>query len=167
EQPGRILAKMNALTDKEMIQALYRASCAGVQIDLIIRGICCLRPGIPGVSENIRVHSIVGRFLEHGRAYCFRAGRREKVWISSADWMTRNLERRVETLFPVLNPRLKRRVIGILETQLADNVKRRQLLSDGTYVRITPGEEEEPLNSQERLYETALATHRRNIYPRI
>ncbi|MDI3328887.1 MAG: RNA degradosome polyphosphate kinase [Alicyclobacillaceae bacterium] len=167
EHPGRIIAKMNALTDKEMIQALYRASCAGVKIDLIVRGICCLRPGIPGVSENIRVHSIVGRFLEHGRAYYFRSGRREKVFISSADWMTRNLERRVETLFPVLHPKLKKRVIGILETQLADNVKRRELRPDGIYVPVVPREGEEPVNSQERLYHLVAATLRRSLYPRL
>ncbi|WP_249226668.1 RNA degradosome polyphosphate kinase [Alicyclobacillus mengziensis] len=159
-QPGRIIAKMNSLTDKHMIQALYRASCHGVKIDLIVRGICCLRPGVTGISENIRVHSIIGRFLEHGRAFYFQNGRRSKVFLSSADWMTRNLESRVETLFPVLQPRLKRLVINILETQLRDNVKRRELLPDGTYQRIVPGPDEEPIDSQNRQYRPAAALKR-------
>ncbi|WP_028987382.1 RNA degradosome polyphosphate kinase [Thermicanus aegyptius] len=155
ERPGHIIAKMNSLTDKEMIKALYRASSCGVKIDLIIRGICCLRPGIPGISENIRVFSIVGRFLEHSRVYYFQYGRREKVFVSSADWMTRNLDRRVEALFPILNPRLKKRIIQFLEIQLMDNVKRRELMTDGTYVRVKPAEGEEPLYTHEYLYRLA------------
>ncbi|GMA51373.1 polyphosphate kinase [Alicyclobacillus contaminans] len=162
-EPGRIIAKMNALTDKDMIDGLYRASGAGVEIDLIVRGICCLRPGIPGVSENIRVHSIVGRFLEHGRAYYFRSGNQEKVFLSSADWMTRNLETRVETLFPVLHPPLQQRVKDILDTQLADNVKRRVLQPDGTYVRVTPWSGEPAVNSQEVLYRQVVKSHRQLI----
>lgn len=155
DRPGRVIAKMNALTDKHMIQALYRASCSGVQIDLIVRGICCLRPGIPGISENIRVHSIVGRFLEHGRAYYFSSGRKEKVYLSSADWMTRNLEHRVETLFPVLDRKLQQRVMDILESQLADNVKRRELQPDGSYVHIYPTDAEPACNSQVLAYTAA------------
>lgn len=161
-QPGRIIAKMNSLTDKHMIQALYRASCHGVKIDLIVRGICCLRPGVTGISENIRVHSIIGRFLEHGRAFYFQNGGRSKVFLSSADWMTRNLESRVETMFPVLHPRLKRLVISILETQLRDNVKRRELQPDGTYQRIEPGPDEEPIDSQNRQYRPAAALKRQS-----
>ncbi|WAH36947.1 RNA degradosome polyphosphate kinase [Alicyclobacillus dauci] len=161
---GRVIAKMNSLTDKDLIQALYRASCMGVKIDLIVRGICCLRPGIPGVSENIRVHSIVGRFLEHGRAYYFCSGNRKKVFLSSADWMTRNLEHRVETLFPVLESKLKERVIEVLETQLADNVKRRELQPDGSYLRIIRQEGEERINSQERLYEWSVASVQESLH---
>lgn len=153
EYPGRVIAKMNSLTDKHIIQALYKASQAGVQIDLIVRGICCLRPGIPGVSEHIRVHSIVGRFLEHGRAYYFHSRGRKKVFLSSADWMTRNLEMRVETMFPVLQPKLKKRIIDILETQLADNVKRRELQSDGTYRHVSVPEGAERIDSQEIQYQ--------------
>ncbi|ABZ82851.1 polyphosphate kinase [Heliomicrobium modesticaldum Ice1] len=136
EKPGRIIAKMNSLTDEHMIQMLYKASCAGVQIDLIVRGICCLRPGIPGVSENVRVTSIVGRFLEHHRAYYFQNGGSEEIYLSSADWMDRNLDRRVELLFPVKAPALAQRVKAILEIMLKDNVKARRLLPDGTYVRV-------------------------------
>lgn len=167
ERPGHIIAKMNSLTDKDMIKALYRASSAGVKIDLIVRGICCLRPGIPGVSENIRVYSIVGRFLEHSRVYYFQYGRREKIYISSADWMTRNLERRVETLFPLLNPRLKKRVIRFLEIQLSDNVKRRELKADGNYVRITRQEGESPINTHEEIYrmlEEEVKKNPRNLF---
>ncbi|QSO50790.1 RNA degradosome polyphosphate kinase [Alicyclobacillus curvatus] len=160
DQPGRIIAKMNSLTDQHMIRALYRASCHGVKIDLIVRGICCLRPGITGVSENIRVHSIIGRFLEHGRAYYFQNGRQSRLFLSSADWMTRNLESRVETLFPVLHPKLRRVIIGILETQLRDNVKRRELQPDGTYRRVVPAPGEEPISSQNRQYHVAAALKR-------
>ncbi|MZP31088.1 RNA degradosome polyphosphate kinase [Heliobacterium undosum] len=147
EKPGRIIAKMNSLTDERMIQMLYKASCAGVQIDLIIRGVCCLRPGIPGVSENIRVTSIVGRFLEHHRAYYFQNGGSEEIYLSSADWMDRNLDRRVELLFPVKAPASAQRVKAILEMMLKDNVKARRLLPDGTYVRVAQ-EEREVLQSQ-------------------
>lgn len=133
ECPGRIIVKMNSLTDKEIIMALYRASQAGVKIDLIVRGICCLRPGIPGVSENIRVISIIGRFLEHSRIYYFANGGDEELFMSSADWMTRNLDRRVEILFPIRDPDLKERTKEILNIQLRDNVKARELLPDGTY----------------------------------
>lgn len=152
DSPGRIIVKLNSLTNKEMILALYEASTAGVQIDLIIRGICCLRPGIPGVSENIRVHSIVGRFLEHSRIFYFQNGGDELVLLSSADWMSRNLNHRVELMFPVVQDNLKERVKHILQTQLHDTVKRHELTSDGNYVRPATPEEEEPLNSQEYFY---------------
>lgn len=154
---GHIIAKMNSLTNKDIIQALYRASCAGVAIDLIVRGICCLRPGLPGVSENIRVYSIVGRFLEHGRAYYFDTGLRETLFLSSADWMTRNFEQRVETLFPILHPDCKNLVLKILQTQLRDNVKRRELMPDGTYVHVLPHSGEERINSQEKLLDVISA----------
>ena len=137
---GRLIFKMNALEDKAMIRLLYEASCAGVQIDLIVRGLCCLRPGIPGVSENIRVRSIVGRFLEHSRLYYFANGgekgkeERAEMYMGSADLMPRNLDRRVETLFPVRNPKIVGRLYeGVLEKCLADNRKSRAGKADGTY----------------------------------
>ena len=131
-----IVAKVNSICDKEVIQALYRASSAGVKIDLIVRGICCLKPGIKGVSENITVRSIVGDFLEHSRIFYFDNAGNYEVYCGSSDWMPRNLLRRVEIMFPILDEGLKKKVIYILETLLADNVKARVELSDGTYTRI-------------------------------
>jgi polyphosphate kinase len=134
--PARIVAKMNALLDKNIVQALYRASQAGVDIDLIVRGICALRPGVRGVSDRIRVRSIVGRFLEHSRIFYFANGGQEEIYTGSADWMPRNLYERVEVLTPVRDELLRERVRGeILEAYLADNLKARILLKDGTYIR--------------------------------
>jgi polyphosphate kinase len=134
--PARIIAKMNALLDKNIVQALYRASQAGVEIDLIVRGICALRPGVRGVSENIRVRSIVGRFLEHSRIYYFANGGDEEIYIGSADWMPRNLYERVEVLVPLRDEMLRQRVRHeILDAYLADNRKARILLKDETYIR--------------------------------
>ena len=133
---ARIVAKINSLADTELIMMLYRASKVGVKIDLIVRGICCLRPGIPGVSENITVRSIVGRFLEHSRIFYFYNNGKEDVFLSSADWMPRNLDRRVELLFPVEDKVLRHRVIKILEMNLEDTVKARLLNSEGRYKKI-------------------------------
>jgi polyphosphate kinase len=130
---GRIIAKLNSLADPQMISALYEASKAGVEIDLNVRGICCLRPGVPGLSENIRVTSIIDRFLEHARILYFHHGGDERVFISSADWMPRNLDRRAELLIPILDDSCKRRVINILRTCLRDNTKARVLTADGSY----------------------------------
>ncbi|MEO7386079.1 MAG: polyphosphate kinase 1 [Gammaproteobacteria bacterium] len=140
---GHIIAKLNALVEPEVIRALYRASCAGVMVDLIVRGICCLRPGIPGVSDNIRVRSVVGRFLEHSRVYYFHANGEEHIFCSSADWMDRNFFRRVEVCFPVLSENLKARVIADLDLGLSDNSQAWELKADGSYrlVRPAPGEE--------------------------
>lgn len=161
DHPGRIIAKMNSLTNKSVIQALYRASCTGVTIDLIVRGICCLRPGVPGVSDNIHVYSIVGRFLEHGRAYYFHNGHTDTLFLSSADWMTRNFEQRVEILFPVNDPSGKNLVLTVMETQLKDTVKRRQLMPDGTYVRVLPHPGTPLMSSQEALRDVIYRiTHR-------
>ncbi|NGQ95781.1 RNA degradosome polyphosphate kinase [Brevibacillus sp. SYP-B805] len=146
-KPARIIAKMNALTDKRIMEALYKASCAGVEIDLIIRGICCLRPGIAGVSENIRVISIVGRFLEHSRIYYFLNGGEERIFLASADWMTRNMVARVELLFPVYQENLKERIKQILDIMLSDDAKARMLLPDGTYINVVSNKPA-PLNSQ-------------------
>ena len=152
---GRIVAKMNSLVDSEVIKALYRASQAGVQIDLIVRGICCLRPGMPVVSEHIRVVSIVDRFLEHSRIWFFEAGGKRELWLSSADWMPRNFIRRVEVAFPIEDPALKDRITEeILGTALLDNAKARFLHPDGHYERIVPGSfgtPATPVRSQERL----------------
>src|SRR5438477_6819365 len=146
---GRIIAKRNAVSEPDAIKALYRASQAGVQIDLIVRGICSLRPGIPGLSERIKVISIVDRFLEHTRIWFFEAGGKKEVWLASADWMPRNFIRRVETAFPVEDPALKERIVDeLLGTQLADNVKARVLLPDGRYERAQT--DKPPLRSQER-----------------
>lgn len=133
---AKIIAKMNSLCDQQIIAALYSAAAAGVKIDLIIRGICCLKTGIPGISENITVHSLVGNFLEHARVFYFYSNGFEEVYMGSADWMPRNLDKRVEIVFPVEDPELKEEVIHILDIQLADNRKRRILLPDGSYERI-------------------------------
>ena len=133
---AHIVAKMNSLCDKEIISALYEASAAGVKIELIVRGICCLKVGIPGVSENISVRSIVGNFLEHSRIFYFYNNGEENVYMGSADWMPRNLDKRVEILFPVENPVLKEQVIHILDVELADNVKARVLQTDGSYEKV-------------------------------
>ncbi|MFP3393108.1 RNA degradosome polyphosphate kinase [Brevibacillus sp. SIMBA_040] len=152
--PAFIIAKMNSLTDKQIIEALYRASCAGVKIDLIVRGVCCLRPGLPEVSANIRVISIVGRYLEHSRIYVFCNGGNPQVYLSSADWMTRNMIARVEILFPVVQDDLKARVIHYLEVMLKDDAKASMLLPDGTYIRVQP-ESPFPQNSQLFFWEEA------------
>jgi len=156
KKPGHIIAKMNSLTDKDLIKALYTASRCGVQVDLIVRGICCLRPGIPNVSENIRVSSVVGRFLEHGRIFYFQNGDEEEVFLSSADWMTRNMAYRVELMFPVRQPNLKDRLKHILAVELTDNFNRYVLNSSGTYEKVVPGEGEEILDSQSYFYEEAM-----------
>ena len=150
---GHIIAKINALVEPEVIRALYRASCAGVFVDLIVRGICCLRPGIPGVSDNIRVRSIVGRFLEHTRVYYFHSNGDERVFCSSADWMDRNFFRRVEVAFPIQDPELKDRIIADLDTYLSDNTQAWNLQSDGSYRRMTPSAGAEFVTAQLRLLE--------------
>ncbi len=149
---GRLAFKLNALIDKGIIQALYRASMAGVKVDLNVRGMCSLRPGIPGISDNIRVTSIVSRFLEHSRIYYFHNDGEEEVLLGSSDMMTRNLDRRVEILFPVRNKKLKRAIVkNILEVHLRDNVKARELLPTGQWIKVRPKEGEEPLSSQDWL----------------
>ncbi|MGK2934067.1 MAG: polyphosphate kinase 1 [Gemmatimonadaceae bacterium] len=142
-KPARIIAKMNALVDEETITALYGASEAGVEIDLIVRGICCLRPGLPGVSERIRVLSIIGRFLEHSRIWYWENGGEPEYYFGSPDWMPRNLDRRVECVAPVEDPRLQPRIKALLETCLADNRQAWELRPDGTYEQRLPGTEPE------------------------
>ncbi len=149
---GRLIFKMNALVDPGMIRLLYRASQAGVKIDLLVRGICCLKPGISGVSDTIRVTSIVGRFLEHSRIFYFRNGGKEEVYLGSADLMPRNLNRRVELLFPVEDADLLRRIRDeILDVYLKDNAKARRMNPDGTYKRVGRGSADRMINSQEVL----------------
>jgi len=146
---ARIIVKMNALVEPSVIDALYRASQGGVAIDLVVRGICCLRPGLPGVSETIRVTSIVDKYLEHSRIFYFENGGNPEVFLASADWMPRNFWRRIETLFPIEDASLQARIVGdIIQPILSDTVKVRELSSDGTYRRRTPGEGETPLRSQ-------------------
>jgi polyphosphate kinase len=149
---GHLVFKMNALVDPELIRALSRASQAGVRVDLLVRGICCLRPGVPGLSEGIRVTSVVGRFLEHSRVFWFRNGGAEEVYLGSADLMPRNLDRRVEVLFPVTEPALVRHLRDdVLQTYLGDNLRSRLMLPDGSYRRLQPAEGEAPLDAQAAL----------------
>ena len=160
-RPARIIAKMNALLDKTIVQELYRASQAGVEIDLIVRGICALRPAVRGVSNNIRVRSIVGRFLEHSRIFYFANGGEEEVYLGSADWMPRNLYERVEVTFPLKNAMLRQRIRSeILEAYLADTAKARLLRSDGSYVRAQTAGARGAFNAQEFLI--AVAENRQN-----
>ena len=147
-RPARIRAKLNALVDRGTIEALCEASQAGVPIDLIVRGVCCLVPGLPGVSETIRVRSIVGRFLEHSRFFLFENGGEQEVWASSADWMPRNFFRRVEASFPIVDMDLGRQLSDAFDVLMADNVKARALRSDGTYERRQPGRGEPAIDSQ-------------------
>ena len=151
KRPARIIAKMNSLLDKAVIQALYKASQAGVQIDLIVRGMCALRPEVRGISDRIRVRSIVGRLLEHSRIFWFGNDGKNEVYLGSADLMHRNLNRRVEVLFPVEDPQLRARAIKeFLENAVADNTKIRWLQPDGTYQRVSPAAAERR-NFQEEL----------------
>jgi polyphosphate kinase len=154
---ARIMAKMNALLEPQVIAALYEASRAGVQVDLIVRGVCALRPGIPEISQNIRVRSVVGRFLEHSRIFCFLNGGAEDVYLASADWMPRNFFGRVEVCFPVFDPKLKKRVIAEgLAPYLEDNVLAWRMLPDGAYEALSP-QPAKPFNSQQKLVELLAA----------
>ena len=158
---GRIIAKMNSLVDPDVIRALYRASQAGVRIDLLVRGICCLRPGVSGLSENIRVSSVVDRFLEHARIFFFEAGGKQEIYLSSADWMPRNFVSRVEVMFPIDDKAIRERLLAeILGMQLADNVKTRVLLPDGSYQRVVAEPGSATVRSQEAFI--ALARKRAN-----
>jgi polyphosphate kinase len=151
-QPSRIFAKLNSLVDYRVIEALYRASQAGVPIDLVCRGICCLRPGLPGISETIRVRSIVDRFLEHSRVFVFSPDEEAQVFLASSDWMPRNFYRRVEVMFPIEATDLRERVLHeILPAHLMDNVKARVLQPDGAYARLHPPESGVAYRCQERL----------------
>jgi polyphosphate kinase len=149
---GHLVFKVNALADDGMIEALVRASQAGVRVDLLVRGICSLRPGIAGATENVRVTSIIGRFLEHSRIFWFRNAGKEEVYLGSADLMRRNLSRRVEVLFPVTDPALVRHLReGVLDTYLADNVRARVMRADGGYDRVHPRDQEPAVDAQARL----------------
>jgi polyphosphate kinase len=149
-KPARMILKMNSLVDKPMITSLYEASQAGVEIDLLVRGICCLRPGILGVSDNIRVISVVGRFLEHSRIYYFMNGGEEEVYMGSADLMPRNLNRRVEVIFPIEDQRLIKYIRDqVLETYLLDNTKARFMTPNGEYNRFEQKEDDQNFNSQQ------------------
>jgi polyphosphate kinase len=161
-RPARIIAKMNSLVDREAIEALYAASNAGVQIDLIVRGICCLRPGLPGVSENIRVRSIVGRFLEHSRVYYFENGGEPLMYAGSADWMPRNFYSRVEIAFPIENPELQKRLVEeILQRQLEDTTNSWILTPEALYTRAqTLSTKELSRNSQREFMELAALKRR-------
>jgi polyphosphate kinase len=151
-RPARIIAKINSLTDTKIVRALYEASQEGVPIDLLVRGVCALRPGVPGLSETISVISIVGRFLEHSRIFYFLNGGEEDIYIGSADWMQRNLDRRVELLAPIEDPRLRKHLKEeVLDVCLRDNVKARRLQPDGSYERVRVVEGDERVDSQSQL----------------
>ena len=152
-EPAYIGIKMNSLTDKKIIDKLVDASCAGVKIEMMIRGICCLVAGVKDKTENIRVTSIVGRFLEHSRIYMFGTKERRKYYIASADFMTRNTVKRVEVAAPVYDPIIQEKLEHIFDTMSRDNQKARELRGDGLYYKVQ--NEDEPLNSQEQLYEEA------------
>jgi polyphosphate kinase len=152
-RPARIIAKMNSLIEPQIIRALYEASIAGVRVDLVVRGICSLRPGVPGVSDNIRVRSVIGRFLEHSRVYYFENGGDPEIFCSSADWMERNFFRRIEVCFPVLRKHHRARVLSDLELYLADDSQAWELRADGAYTRSTPGASG-PVTAQVALLET-------------
>ncbi|MEM8548268.1 MAG: RNA degradosome polyphosphate kinase, partial [Pseudomonadota bacterium] len=147
-RPARIIVKVNSLIEPQIINALYSASNAGVQIDLIVRGICILRPGIPGLSENIRVRSIIGRFLEHTRVFSFTNGGDQAIILGSADWMDRNFFRRVEVCFPVRSPALRARINQDLKLYLDDNQQAWEMESDGSYARVTQADGAAPLSAQ-------------------
>ncbi len=157
ETPSFIRAKMNSLIDPQIIRELYKASRAGVKIDLLVRGLCRLRPGVPGLSENIRVRSVVDRFLEHPRIFHYHNGGDEEVYLSSADWMERNMDRRLELLFPVNDPDCRREALAVLDAGFADNVSAWRLLPEGAYSRETPAPYEPIYRSQEKLYQRAVA----------
>ena len=159
---AHIIAKMNSLCDKEVIAALYEASCAGVKIELIVRGICCLKAGVPGLSENIHVRSIVGNFLEHSRIFYFENGGSPQLFMASADWMPRNLDKRVEIMFPVEDPAIKEQVLHILEVELADNVKAHVLQPDGSYEKVDLRGRMK-VNSQDQFCEEAKAAVREKL----
>jgi polyphosphate kinase len=165
-QPARILAKMNALVDRETIHALYAASAAGVQVELLVRGICCLRPGLPGTSDRIRVVSVIGRFLEHSRVWCFHNDGAPEFYLTSADWMPRNFNRRVEVAVPVEDPALHPRLLSLLETSLADNRQAWELSADGAYARRYPGDAAEVATQKLMLKESwGLGTRLRGERP--
>ncbi len=155
---GRIIMKMNSLTDVDFISKVCEASRAGVKVDLIVRGICCLLPGVPGYTENVRVMSIVGRYLEHARIFSFGTGAEQKVYIGSADMMTRNTEKRVEVACPILDDSIRRQVNHYLKGMLSDNVKARVLVSDGSYVKKKAAEQQ--IDSQAAFMKEAIHAKR-------
>jgi len=161
-RPAAITVKLNALVDAELIRALYRASGAGVPVALSVRGICCLRPGVPGVSDRISVSSVVGRFLEHSRCFSFGVGEEEEIYISSADWMPRNFFRRVELMVPILDEKAKEKIRQeVLDPIVKDNSRARDLQSDGVYVRRVPPAGEPPCDAQQTVLDRLA---RRGLY---
>jgi polyphosphate kinase len=162
KEEGQIVAKMNALVDTDFIKALYKASIDGVKIDLIIRGICCLRPGIKGVSENIRVKSIIGTYLEHSRIFYFKHSSAQ-TFISSADWMPRNLEKRFELMVPIYDEILSSKIKDLLNLQISDNELSWDLQSDGTYKQVIRDENTKSINSQEYLENYINKIYKANI----
>ncbi|MDD5412501.1 MAG: RNA degradosome polyphosphate kinase, partial [Methylobacter sp.] len=150
-KPAKIIIQVNAIVEEQSIQALYRASQAGVKVKLIVRGVCCLRPGIPGVSENIEVRSIIGRFLEHARIYAFKNDGNQEVYASSADLMNRNMFRRVEICFPIENKKLQSRILQDLNLYLRDNTQSWLLQPDGSYQQLLKAKDEESVQAQTML----------------
>ena len=161
-EPAYIGLKMNSLTDKKIMEKLIKASKAGVKIDMVIRGICCLIPGVKGETDNIQVRSIVGRYLEHSRIYIFGTKGREKVYIASADFMTRNTIRRVEVATPVYDDGIKERILRMFNTMLSDNVKARIMANDGNYYKKDAVDGVSRLNSQEYFYDEVVKKAQQN-----
>ena len=151
--PARVVLKCNSVNDPDIIEKISEASCAGVQVDMIVRGICCLRAGVPGKTDNLRVRSIVGRYLEHSRIYSFGAGDRRRVYIASGDFLTRNTERRVEVGVRVRDPRLADQLDEMLQLQLDDNVNAREMQPDGSYAKVKPQEGQPRVDSQMAMYD--------------
>jgi polyphosphate kinase len=161
DNPGLILVKLNAIAHGEVTQALYRASQKGVRIQLLVRGICCLVPGIKGISENIEVRSIIGRFLEHSRVFYFKNAGNEEIYLSSADWMTRNLHKRVELMFPIYDKSLQKEMKKLLEIYWKDNTKSWRLKPDGSYELLQPTANEAPFSAQQYFLDELFKTKKK------
>ena len=151
-KPAAMILKNNSINDPQIIDKISEASCAGVRVDMIVRGICCVRAGVPGKTENVHIRSLVGRYLEHSRIYSFGAGEEGHIYIASGDFLTRNTERRVEVGVRVDDPKIARKLRGILRIQLRDTVNAREMQPDGSYVKVHPGEGEAPMDSQMAMY---------------
>ena len=151
-KPASIILKNNSINDPQIIDKISQASCAGVRVDMIVRGICCVRAGVPGRTENVHIRSLVGRYLEHSRIYCFGSGENMRIYIASGDFLTRNTERRVEVGVRVDDPAIAKKLRGILDLQLRDTVNAREMQPDGSYSKVKPAEGQPPVDSQMAMF---------------